>query len=69
MQLTDLGESFMSMLRRNPNLLYALKFIKEAGEVNSRITLDKLPRGQNLHAANGQPDALSSPLDYLRVRE
>jgi len=46
MQLTDLGESFMSMLRRNPNLLYALKFIKEAGEVNNRITLDKLPRGE-----------------------
>ena len=45
MQLTDLGESFMSMLRRNPNLLYALKFIKEAGEVNNRITLDKLPPG------------------------
>ena len=69
MQLTDIGDSFMSMLRRNPNLLYALKFIKEAGKVNSRITLDKLPRGQNLHAAEGQPDAFSSPLDYLWVRK
>ena len=45
MQLTDIGDSFMSMLRRNPNLLYALKFIKEAGEVNNRISLDKLPPG------------------------
>jgi len=45
MQLTDIGDSFMSMLRRNPKLLYALKFVKEAGEVNNRISLDKLPPG------------------------
>jgi len=58
------------MLRGNPNLLYAFKFIEDAGELDIRITLDELPpRGQNLHAANKQPNPLNGSLNYLRVRK
>ena len=37
MQLKDIGDSFLSMLRGNPNPLHASKFIKEAGELDNRI--------------------------------
>jgi hypothetical protein len=45
MQLGDIGDNFLSHAPRQPNLLYAFKFSKEAGEVNNRITLDDLPPG------------------------